>query len=485
MLRSMRDFIVCYINGKRHELTGKQAFMTMADYLRYQKSLTGTKIVCAEGDCGACSVVVSKMVGDKFTEYKSINSCIAKMYLYDRSHIITVEGLGNTVDMHPVQAAFVDEHGAQCGYCTPGFICAMANMANDLKASGKNRSEQKVKNYLTGNLCRCTGYEPIINAGMKVNLNMTKPLSELYQDEKILADLKKLTTNEVKICDAEREIYLPDTFENACNYKSENTEAKLISGATDLGVVENKGKLSLQKTLSLNHVNTAYKIINAATHVEIGAKVTLSEIEKELAGVWPEFTKMLHIFASPQIKNAATLVGNLVNASPIADTIPFLMVAEAIINLASPNGERQVDINQFFKGGYKELDLRADELVKSITIPKSAHDYKLYKVSPRKDLDISTVTFAARYKIDGDCFKDINLAFGGVGPKVLRVTKVESKARGQKLAKTLFSELSLDVLNEVTPLSDHRGSQKYRNQLCSNLLLRFGDEVMQNSEANL
>ena len=142
----MRNYILCYINGKRHEISGEQAFMTMADYLRHIKSLTGTKVVCAEGDCGACSVVITRMVDDKFTEYVSLNSCIAKMYLYDCCHILTVEGLGSTVDMHPVQNAFVDEHGAQCGYCTPGFICAMASMANDLKLNGKPRTEQKVKN---------------------------------------------------------------------------------------------------------------------------------------------------------------------------------------------------------------------------------------------------------------------------------------------------------------------------------------------------
>jgi len=179
------------------------------------------------------------------------------------------------------------------------------------------------------------------------------------------------------------------------------------------------------------------------------------------------------------------MVGNLVNASPIADSIPFLMVNEAIIKLISSDGEREIDVNSFFKGGYKEIDLKEDEIVKSIILNKSAHEYKLYKVSPRKDLDISSVTFAARYKIVDEKMVDANLAFGGVGPTVLRTPKLETLVVGRKLDKTLFQELSKYVLKEVSPLSDHRGSSAYRNQLCSNLVLRFGDELMNNSEANL
>ena len=481
----MRNSIICYINGERHELKGEHAFMTMADYLRYVRGLTGTKIVCAEGDCGACTTLVSRVVDGEFTPYVSVNSCIAKMYLYDKTHIITVEGLGSTVDMHPVQETFVNEHGAQCGYCTPGFICAMANMADELKANGKKRDKQKVKNYLTGNLCRCTGYEPIINAGMKVNLDTTKHLKDLYNDADILKDFSGISKDHISVATSEKEVFLPISIDQALKYKSANSNARMISGATDLGVVDNKGKVVLDKTLSLNLIDELYKVKETDTHYEVGAKVSLTELGKACEKDFPDFSHMMHIFASPQIKNVGTLVGNIVNASPIADTIPFLLVNEAILNIASVNGLRQVNVNDFYKGGYKELDLVSDELVTSVILPKSTHEYKLYKVSPRKDLDISTVTFAARYKVVDDKITDLNLAFGGVGPIVLRTRTLENMARDKKLDRALFKDLSDEVSKEVSPLSDHRGSNKYRYQLCANLLLRFGDEIMQNQEASI
>lgn len=481
----MRNSIICYINGERHELKGEHAFMTMADYLRYVRGLTGTKIVCAEGDCGACTTLVSRVVDGEFTPYVSVNSCIAKMYLYDKTHIITVEGLGSTVDMHPVQETFVNEHGAQCGYCTPGFICAMANMADELKANGKKRDKQKVKNYLTGNLCRCTGYEPIINAGMKVNLDTTKHLKDLYNDADILKDFSGISKDHISVATSEKEVFLPISIDQALQYKSANSNARMISGATDLGVVDNKGKVVLDKTLSLNLIDELYKVKETDTHYEVGAKVSLTELGKACEKDFPDFSHMMHIFASPQIKNVGTLVGNIVNASPIADTIPFLLVNEAILNIASVNGLRQVNVNDFYKGGYKELDLVSDELVTSVILPKSTHEYKLYKVSPRKDLDISTVTFAARYKVVDDKITDLNLAFGGVGPIVLRTRTLENMARDKKLDRALFKDLSDEVSKEVSPLSDHRGSNKYRYQLCANLLLRFGDEIMQNQEASI
>lgn len=279
----MRNEIILYINGERHALHGEQAFMPVGDYLRYIKGLTGTKIVCAEGDCGACTVLQARVSGDSFTSYISVNSCISRMYLLDKCHLITVEGLGKSIDMHPVQEAFVDQHGAQCGYCTPGFICAMAGMANDLKANGKEKTPQKIKNYLTGNLCRCTGYEPIIKAGMELNLNKVENLSILYNDEKILSELKELK-GDVEIKFLDHHIYLPDDLQKAVTFKKENENAKLISGATDLGVVANKGKLILKEILSLNNIDSAYEVKETQDGFEIGAKVSLDLCEKKQIG---------------------------------------------------------------------------------------------------------------------------------------------------------------------------------------------------------
>tara|TARA_Y100000768_G_scaffold388927_1_gene388826 strand:+ start:14484 stop:15866 length:1383 start_codon:yes stop_codon:yes gene_type:complete len=448
----------------------------MAEYLRYIRGLTGTKIVCAEGDCGACSVLVSRIHNDQLSPYQSINACIAKMYLYEGCHILTVEGLGKAMDLHPVQEVFVDEQGAQCGYCTPGFICAMAGLAEDLKIKNQKPCAQKVKNYLTGNLCRCTGYEPIIQAGLKLDLENTPSLKDLYRDEDILADYKKEKPISIKITGPDQEIFLPKTIDEALAYKTH--EVKMISGATDLGVVTNKGKLKLNKTLSLNNIENLYQVEKSDHFYTIGAKVNLTELEKKLSSDFPEFARLLHIFASPQIKNAATLVGNLVNASPIADTIPFLMVSGAKVRLQSQKGLREVEIKSFFKGGYKELDLRDDEIVTAVIIPRTQDEYKLYKVSVRKDLDISVVTFAAGYKLQNNQFESLRLALGGVGPIVITPKKLEQNALGKNLGPKLFQYLAQEVEHEITPMTDHRGSDQFRYQLARNLMIKFGDEIL-------
>ena len=451
--------------------------MSVAEYLRYQRGLTGTKVVCAEGDCGACTILVSRLVGEKLTPYKSINSCISFMYLMDRCHIITVEGLSSKTELHPVQEKMIEHHGAQCGYCTPGFICAMANMTEDLKKSGNNITSQKVKNYLSGNLCRCTGYAPIIEAGTNIEMSKVKQLSELYQDSKIEEEFNNVHHVTTIIEWDGKEVFLPGTFREVVSYKAEYKDATLTSGATDLGVLQNKNKLSLSRVLSLNNLTEAYNILETKDSIEVGAKVSLTEVEKFCENHFPEFSRMLHIFASPQIKNKGTLVGNLVNASPIGDTIPFLMVAQAEVVLVSSAGMRFLNINQFYKNGYKKLDLRPNEFVFKVLIPKTQAEFKLYKVSIRKDLDISTVTMAAKYELENDVIKTASFAFGGVGPKVLRAEKIEKAILNKKLDKKLIYKLADLVKEEISPLSDHRGSKEFRVKLCQNLMLKFGDEV--------
>lgn len=479
----MRDQVVFYINGVRHEVSGEAAFQTIGEYLRYVKGLTGTKIVCAEGDCGACTILVTRMVKGKLTEYQSINSCIAFVYLMDRTHMITVEGLRKDGKLHPVQTAMVENQGAQCGYCTPGFICAMAGACEDTRKQKFTLDEKRVKNYVTGNLCRCTGYEPIIKAGCSVKMEEVPALSSLYADTKIVADFKKLGTKSVHIKAGEREAYIPATLKEALVLRKKFPDLRITSGATDLGVVSNKGKVKLTRVMSLNAISELYEIENKKDALIVGAKASLTALEKACEKAFPAFSDYLHIFASPQIKNSGTLVGNLINASPIADTIPFLRVAEAEIVLASAKGRRTVNINQFIKGGYKELDLKSGEMVISVKIPKTKQKFKLYKVSTRRDLDISTVTFAARYEVQKGKIKDFALALGGVGPTVLRMSKIEQVASGQALDPRLFKALATAITQSIKPVSDVRGSSDYRLMLCHNLMLKFGDEVSRETGA--
>lgn len=472
----MRNSVILFVNGERVELSGESAFMTVADYLRYKKGLTGTKVVCSEGDCGACTILVARMGESTLSPYKAINSCISFMYLLDKSHLITVEGLKKNDELHPVQKAMVENHGAQCGFCTPGFICAMASLTEDAKKENFPLEEKRVKNYLTGNLCRCTGYDSIIKSGCAVKLSSVPELASFYDDEKISKALSSVKGS-VRILHGDKSVFLPATVDEAVLEKKEKSP-RLAGGATDLGVVHNKGKLKLTDIMSLNNISSLYAVEETATHIVVGARASLHELERKTAKVFPALSQSLHLFASPQIKNSGTLVGNMVNASPIGDTIPFLRVAEAEVVLRSVAGERIVNINSFYKGGYKELDMRSDELVTHIHIPKTNHEYKLFKISARKDLDISSVTFAARYRLKSHVLEEFSLALGGVGPTVLRMTHIEAKAVGQKFSQALFKELAADVKATIKPLSDVRGSTDFRLTLSHNLMLKFCDEVM-------
>ncbi len=309
-----------------------------------------------------------------------------------------------------------------------------------------------------------------------MDLKTTPELASFYDDPKIEKELAAVKGS-VRIAHGNKSIFLPATVAEALSEKKEKSP-KLAGGATDIGVVYNKGRLKLNDVMSLNNIPSLFEVKETASRIVVGARASLDELERKTATVFPEFSRNLHIFASPQIKNSGTLTGNLINASPIADTIPFLRVCEAEIVLLSVSGERVVNVNTFIKGGYKELDMRPDELVTEIRLPKTKHEYKLYKISSRKDLDISTVTFAARYRLNNNVLEEFSLALGGVGPTVLRMNLIEAKATGQYFNQALFKRLAAEVKNSIRPLSDVRGSTDFRLTLCHNLMLKFCDEVM-------
>lgn len=458
----MRNFIDVSINGVRQKIQGIDAFRTLSDFLRYEQGATGTKVVCAEGDCGACTVLTKTSSEENF---KSINSCIAFMWQLDGQEVVTVEGLKKNDQLHPAQLAMIQCQGTQCGYCTPGFICSMAQLAQDSKNENLPIDSKRAKNYLTGNLCRCTGYDSIIEASTKMDLTR---LPDLISGVEFKPSSVELEFDRQKI-------YLPNTLAEARTYLRE--VPKIVSGATDLGVLHNKGRWSPQVMMSLKNIPELSSIVKTKTEITIGATATLEQCSRELEGDFPEFSRLLRIFASPQIKNSATLVGNMMNASPIADSIPFLKSADARIHLLSPTAERVVDINEFFLEGYKKMDLKAQEIVTHISLPLNGLSYKLYKVSKRKDLDISAVTLAIGYKQQGAQFTHFQLSLGGVAASVLRLKSLESQLLHRVLTEKDFIHLFNEIDPLITPQSDVRGSSDYRRLLVRNLLLKFFHEM--------
>ncbi|MCO4794116.1 MAG: FAD binding domain-containing protein [Bacteriovoracaceae bacterium] len=474
----MRESVCFYINGKKHEVAGEHAFLNLSDYLRYHVSLPGTKVVCAEGDCGACTVLISSLhnMSDGKLRYRSINSCISQLFQLDLHSIITVEGIEEEDKLHEVQSSMQKNHGAQCGYCTPGFICAMAGMTDNLIQENQKLDEKKSKNYLTGNLCRCTGYDPILKACEEINLSKIKPLYERYHNESMLEEFQSLSKKPLKINTDSKDLFLPIDEEQAFSFFDE--KSKITSGATDLGVLINKGKLEQQKIISFNNIQNFHDVSKIKNEFHIGPRATWSSIENAIETDLPEYTGIIRIFASPQIKNQGTLVGNIANASPIGDGIPYLMVNNSTLELSSKGGSRIIPVSDFYKG-YKKLDLNTGEFIKKVILPiPQANEWtKLYKVSLRRDLDISAVTFAGVVELKGTQIKSIRIAFGGVGPIVLRVPKTEDFLTGKEFNRENIFKAHTILESEITPMSDLRGSKEFRMTVARNLLLKFHDEL--------
>lgn len=483
-----RSEITFYLNGQMQTVTGEQTLSTVSDFLRYKKSLTGTKVVCAEGDCGACTALLASSQETEISKnvrFKAINTCIFPVLGLDSSHLVTIEGIAEGEKLHPLQESMVKCHGSQCGFCTPGFVCAMAAMTEDLLTKKKlpaseGLTAKKVKNSLTGNLCRCTGYQPIIEAALKTDLSKVTTLRKRYTSPAQNTELKKLSKIPTTIEWASGKVHLPTTIKQAAAIKAKAKDLKIIAGATDLGVQVNKGRTRYKEVMSLQNIGELWEIKETKAKISIGARVSLARLQTYIEKHDPELDRMLNLFASPQIKNTGTLVGNVVNGSPIGDMIPYLLASDAEVVAISESGTRRIPMSDFYLG-YKKLALKPTELVVAIEVPRrnKLDTLRLFKVSLRKDLDISAVTFAMRVRQAQKSKKveSARIVFGGVGPTVRRIDHFEKRWIGQEFTKHLFSELSKEIQHHVNPISDVRGSREYRLKLCRNLVVRAAHEI--------
>jgi xanthine dehydrogenase small subunit len=463
----MRDYIVFLINGHEHRVEGQTIFTTLANWLRYEAGATGTKIVCEEGDCGACTVLIRRSVAE---EFKPVNACILLLFQLDGASIVTVEGLG----MNAVQQSMVVHHGAQCGYCTPGFVVAMSAMYETCDRV----DAQQVRDALTGNLCRCTGYEPIINAALAVDGSTMPKLRERYPEVPHAPDAVRIDN-----------FFAPATLNDAIQFKRDHPGCTIVQGATDVGVWINKRQftapamMSLSKIRELDELRVGAGVLAgpagetpAATQVIVGANVTLAAFEQLIRDRIPELYRILNLFGSPQIRYAGTLVGNIANGSPIGDTLPYLFVAEAQLELAGTQGTRIVPIQSFYRA-YKQFELRPDEIITRVLVPMVTDTLKLYKVSRRRDLDISAFTAAIRLRMNGR-IEEARIAYGGVAPTVIRLPKTEAFLTGKAPSLDLFERAGELARSEIKPISDVRGSADYRLQLAENIMSKFWHEAL-------
>ena len=468
----MRDYILLFVNGVEHRVTGKDAFLTLSDFLRDRLQLCGTKIVCSEGDCGSCSVLVGKLNNDQF-EYHTIDSCIRFVFQLDGCHIVSVEGIGGPApeSLSPVQQAMIDCHGSQCGFCTPGFVVAMTGVLED----NDTPDEAQWRHELTGNLCRCTGYSPIIAAGLKTSNASCPKIGEKFDQAKMVRIVQSVADDLIMVeAPEDRVVACPTTLDESLDFLATRPDAKIVSGGTDVGVQFNKGHCKADKWLDLNRVAELRTIQTSDTEIIAGAAATWSNVESECASQFPQFQKIISIFGSPQIRNVGTIGGNIINASPIADSLPFLFVTDATLELTSVAGKRTVNINEFYSG-YKQFDLQPGELLTSIRIPIPQKNRKLelYKVSRRLDMDISTFTGAIWMDIDGDQITSAGVAMGAVGPVVIRLKETEQFLTGKPFDEATMVAAGEIAIGEITPITDVRGTAEFRYQLTKNIFLKF------------
>ncbi|XGC80046.1 xanthine dehydrogenase small subunit [Bdellovibrio bacteriovorus] len=481
-----RQSIQIFINGRQHQISGDDAFLPLAQYLRLKADLPGTKVVCAEGDCGACTALVAKWNKNNWSSFQSLNSCIAPVYLFDLASVVTVEGLAFENELNEVQAKMQQFHGGQCGYCTPGMVCALSGLAESCSKSGQKITEKKARNYLTGNLCRCTGYEPILNAAVNVDLTKWISLAERYLTTSNKEVCLQLANHSIAIQGTNKELHIPTEFAKALALKKQSPEIRIVSGATDLGVLHNKGKSYLDRVLVLNRISDLSKLEVTDHSIEVGSSVSLTQFENFTEGHHPELSRLLRVFASPQIKNQGTLAGNVLNGSPIGDSIPALLVLNAHLHLASTQGHRQVPLTGFYKG-YKTFDLMPDEIATHISIPLLDKSWltKYYKVSLRKDLDISAVTFAAAINLADGVIAEARIALGGVGPTVVRLPEIEKMLKGQAMTEALFKSAGQKARSMIKPLSDLRATDEYRLKVVENLFHKFFIEYLNETESTV
>jgi xanthine dehydrogenase large subunit len=480
---STRDHLVLWVNGRRLTigaggLPAADAFLTVSSLLRERLGLVGTKVVCAEGDCGACTVLVGRPTAGGIA-WLPIDSCIRFAFQLDGCHLVTVEGLADQQRLAPVQQAMIDCHGSQCGFCTPGFVMTMAAACERPAASRDWPAE------LAGNLCRCTGYLPIVEAGEQATgepgwLADRYPAAAWADEATGLAadslDIEATWTEAGR--PLQRRLLMPASLDEAVAMRAAQPEARVVAGATDLGVLWNRGLLEVATWLDLNRVAELQGVAvvpePAGTTMVCGALCSWTEHLEACRTHCPPLVPVLEVFGGPQIRHAGTLGGNIVNGSPIADSLPMLFAMDAELELASVAGRRRVPIGRFYTD-YKQTVLRPDELLAAVRMPLPAADelVRCFKISRRRDLDISTFTAAIRIGRAGDTIASAAIAYGGVGPTVVRLPATEAFLVGRPFTAETFQAAGDVAVEEITPQTDVRGSRDYRLALARSVLEKF------------
>ena len=441
------------LNGKSVSAAPKTGSETLLDYLRLEADLCGTKEGCNEGDCGACTVIVTGQDGVP----RPMNACILFLPQLQGCSVRTVEGLpGPDGALHPVQQAMITHHGAQCGFCTPGFVTTMA--------AAHATGETDFDTALAGNLCRCTGYAPIIRAAQAA---AHAPVPSWMVERP-----------EAPALQSRDDIFCPRSSDELAQWYARNPEATLIAGGTDVGLWVTKKMQDLGPIAFVSHAEDLRQIHDEKDSLRIGAAVTITNLMQAIRPISASLHQLLSRYGSPQVRNAATIGGNIVNGSPIGDGSPALIAMGARLVLRRADERRTVNLEDFFIA-YQQQDRRPGEFVESIELPKAQDRLRCYKLSKRFDQDISAVCGCFNLEQEAGVITQARIAFGGMAATPARARKTEAALCGQPWSLETVHQAKSAMAEDFTPLSDMRASAGYRAQAAGNMLIRYFHDLQE------
>ncbi len=469
------DSIEFFFDGKLQKLKLDKypPTTTVLKFLRSLPGRQGTKEGCAEGDCGACTVVLAELDGEKLV-YRAVNSCLIFLPALHGKWLITVEDLGTVEQPHFIQQAFVEHFASQCGFCTPGFEMALYALLKE----NPDPSDEEINEAIEGNLCRCTGYRPIRDAAKTIReIKQRDRLTEL--EPLVISELKKVRKDKPLLFNYGQSLYaVPFTVGQAIDLYNAADNPVYVNGGTDVALRVSKFKEKLQTVIDLGHIDSLKQLRWDGDKLIVGAGVKVQDLKNFVKNKLPEFYELLGNFGAKQIRNRATVAGNVVTASPIGDLIPPLMAMDTVVSITGSKGERTLPLEQFITG-YRKTALQGDELVKEFVIrPKKDYKYAFYKISKRTALDITTISLAAAVKTENRKITDIKLVYGGMDAVVRRALEAERFLTGKSLEENNFIQAGRIAAGEFTPISDARADAKARSVLAKNLVLKLYQDLV-------
>lgn len=478
-----RDTVRFVLDDEIVELDNVPPTMTVLEYLRDVRGRTGTKEGCAEGDCGACTIVLGELADEgSRIDYRAVNSCIRFLPTIDGKELVTVESLQPSRDsLHPVQQAMVDEHASQCGFCTPGFVMSLFG----LYLNEPTPSREEVVTALSGNLCRCTGYRPIIDAGCAMS-SYPQPVKWSRDDAQSVARVTRLRDLQSDAALSYSGFAAPTSVDDLAAILERQPESLLLAGGTDVGLWVTKQLRDLPPIIYIGAVPELKEMRAIGPSVRIGAAVSLTDAWRLLTALRPTLKELALRFASPPVCNAGTLCGNIANGSPIGDSMPILLALGAEVELRRGAQSRRVPLDEFYLG-YQRKDLQPGEFVVAAWIPLLPGGVHIagYKVSKRFDQDIAAVCAGFMVELEGDRVESARLGFGGMAAIPARARKAEAALLGKAWCAETVEAAVAALHDDFEPLSDLRASREYRLLAAGQLLRRFYRESVGNAPLSL